>query len=394
MKRVLHSAFTLVLCLILISQISVISFAEEGTTSKPEPEKIIYYGDVNGNFRVDTLDARRILQFALRIICITHHYSLLADMNRDGKVKAVDARLALRTAMGLEELVVYDGPVGTDEWVCVDVADIAEPYTPTVTGFSTNINDESVFPILKQLEQYCSYFGNTCTFYYTDVREKYYISYYSDRVYRTQCSIKAPYIKALLVYLEENDISIDSTIQLKSSHCWSGHYLNSSYRLGSWIPIHTVMHYALHYSCNTAYNCLFDTFGADILNKNSQRIGSNLRLGWYMFGENNAYDMSKHYLDIYRYNGKYKDFLLYEMEHNESRTRIPMGIPSGIRVINKIGTGGGKTLGYHDCAVVYTQVPYVLTCYTSFNFTRGSDRIPFRNIASYITQINQNVSYE
>ena len=378
------------------------STAEESTTAS---SVVLYYGDVNEDGRVAAGDARNVLRFAAAIIYFTGRQMRIGDITGDGRITASDARHVLRMSAELEELKIYDvGETDDDTNVYANFSvydpetttrakKTGTPYVSTLSGFDTNITDENVFGYLSQLESYLRTLGgSTTTFCYMDVNREYYITYKADTVFRTQCTIKAPYCKALLEYLEANNIPLTYKIQLLSSHKWTGHYMSRFYS-GSWHEVGDVIYYCLHYSDNTAYDCLTSTFGYGILNNNAEKVGSYLRLNGYMFGENSAFDMTKLFLDIYDYDGIYREWLYNIMENNESRNRIPAGIPSGTRVINKIGTGGDKTKGYHDCAVVFTEVPYALCIYTDYNYTKGSAKYPFGNIAGIINNINTGIEY-
>ena len=59
-------------------------------------------GDVSGNLKVDSEDARLILQYAVGLIEPSQIKMYKADLNFDGTVNAEDSRLALRTAVGYE----------------------------------------------------------------------------------------------------------------------------------------------------------------------------------------------------------------------------------------------------------------------------------------------------
>lgn len=366
---------------------------EEPTTEEPTTEptpKIIRYGDVNQDGAVTASDARLVLRFSAKLCLFSIRQCVIADCNKNKKVNAGDARTILRIAAKLEKTTEYTG--NDDDKTLVSKYGASEPYKPTVSGFSTNITDPDVFNKIKALENYCAALGSTATLYYTDVNNQYYIKYNSSRVYRTQCTIKAPYVKSILQYMEKHNISLETKLYLKNSQKWSGHYL-SGFKAGTAFSIRQVIYYAIRYSDNTAYQMLFDHFGNEIFNENCKKVGSSLRLGTYIFGETSAEDMAKLFLDIYNYDGKYRDILFEDMENNTSRNRIAAGVPEGIRVLNKIGSGGSMTVGYHDCGIIFTDMPCVLIIYTSFNKDRYFDNIPFQRIATHVVGINRSLEY-
>ena len=81
-------------------------------------------------------------------------------------------------------------------------------------------------------------------------------------------------------------------------------------------------------------------------------------------------------------------------EENTGTNLLCGGIPNGVKALHKWGNGGRATIGFNDCCIVYTRTPFVLCMYTSFNFDRGSDRLPFRNIAALCYNINIATEYE
>ena len=366
------------------------------TTTKPSTTaapKIVYYGDLNRDYRVTAKEARWILQFSARLVKFTNLHCHLADIDHDGRITASDARKALRVSARLLPGEEFKEQVADPDTYVLRYGK-ADPYKPTLAGFTTNIDDETVYPLIKKLEDYCRALGSTATLYYTDVQQQYYISYNSNRVYRTQCTIKAPYSKAILAYMEKNNISIDKRLTLTSGAKWSGHYL-SGFASGSTFTIGELIGYAIRLSDNTAYQVLFNYFGAKPFNDSNAAAGSNLRLGTYIFGENSASDMAKLYLDIYRYNGKYRDFLYTQMNNKNTSTKdmIGGGIPNGVTVLHKWGSGGSMTVGLHDCGIVYSSHPFVLIVYTSFNFDRWFDHLPFQRIAQHCYGINIKIRY-
>lgn len=350
-------------------------------------EKKIYFGDADTDGKVTTADARIILRFSLKLEKLTKKQCVISDYNDSGYISSADARLVLRTALKLEQLKEFNANVSEPDTV-LSVYDNRRDYISSLPGFSTNIRNPKQFDNIKKLEKYCASFKDVITFYYTDTEQKYYIQYNSDRVYRTQCTVKAPYVKSMLVYMEENNIPLTTRLRLSGSQKWSGHAL-SGYPNGTYFTIEELIKYTIRYSDNTAYQMLFDYFGTSIFNKNAQRVGSSLRLGDYIFGKTSAKDMAKLFLDIYRYNGKYKNLLQKEMELSEPSYLIKNGIPQDVRSIHKFGCGSASTVGYHDCAIVYTDKPFVLTVFTSLNTDRDYDATPFGEIGLYCCKINR-----
>ena len=59
-------------------------------------------GDVNGDGKVNSSDARLALRAAVGLEDLTEAQKAAADVNRDGNVRSSDARKILRVAVGLD----------------------------------------------------------------------------------------------------------------------------------------------------------------------------------------------------------------------------------------------------------------------------------------------------
>ncbi|MBQ6019072.1 MAG: dockerin type I repeat-containing protein [Clostridia bacterium] len=76
----------------------------------PAAAKLYSLGDVTGDGKITSADARAILRYAAKIERFSEAQEAAADINRSGKVNSGDARTALRVAARLETLTV-----GADE---------------------------------------------------------------------------------------------------------------------------------------------------------------------------------------------------------------------------------------------------------------------------------------
>ena len=61
-------------------------------------------GDVNKDGRVTSLDARLALRGALSLAALTEEQLWIGDVNEDGRLTTADARRILRAAVNLEPL--------------------------------------------------------------------------------------------------------------------------------------------------------------------------------------------------------------------------------------------------------------------------------------------------
>ena len=59
-------------------------------------------GDVNGDGRITSADARLALRAAVNLEVLTDLQRLAADVDQDNNVRSADARLILRVAVGLD----------------------------------------------------------------------------------------------------------------------------------------------------------------------------------------------------------------------------------------------------------------------------------------------------
>ena len=78
---------------------------EPPVTEPTEPSEPEYVrGDVNGDGRITSADARLALRAAVNLEALTEIQRLAADVDKDNNVRSADARMILRAAVGLESL--------------------------------------------------------------------------------------------------------------------------------------------------------------------------------------------------------------------------------------------------------------------------------------------------
>ncbi len=366
-KRFLTIIFTLVIACTAVTAV----FAQAETKSGD----IIILGDVNNDGILSAVDARIVLQFSADIILLGETETKSADYDGSGTVTAVDARIILRVSAGLP------------------AASTANPgnnavsqYKSGVQSFSTNITDPGVFYLLNDLSAMLKQYNNL-SLYYINAESGKYIAYRENVSYRSQCTIKAPFARYALSVMNNYGLTLDSAISLKSSQKYSFGTLKD-YPAGSQFTLRQVFEHALLYSDNSAYKMLFEKFGNSGFNAYSGSLGVPLRLGSYMFGSVSAKDMAKYFVDIYHYKGAYSDFLMDCLKESSYRSLIPYSIPK-YEVAHKYGYGGGASSGMHDAAIVFAESPFILSIFSTIEYSSSHNYgYPFHEASKLITQIN------
>lgn len=77
---------------------------EQELSTEPVTAPQFMPGDVNGDGEITVLDARLILRRAIKLITLTPGQEKLADVDGDGKITVIDARIVLRVATKLQEM--------------------------------------------------------------------------------------------------------------------------------------------------------------------------------------------------------------------------------------------------------------------------------------------------
>ncbi|MBQ6020134.1 MAG: BMP family ABC transporter substrate-binding protein [Clostridia bacterium] len=116
-KRNIAVCILLALCL-LLTALPMQAFADETI-----PDGTYFYGDMDGDGKVKSGDARRVLRYAAKLETLNDLQLRLADADGDGKVRSGDARKILRAAAKLEPLPV--------EKLVIGEPDTTEPAQPT-----------------------------------------------------------------------------------------------------------------------------------------------------------------------------------------------------------------------------------------------------------------------
>ena len=120
----------------------------ETTTIKPATPVTtpggFYKADVNLDGYINASDCRIILRFSAQMQLLSEQQCIIADINSNNAVNAQDARLALRMAAKIDSIIPDNEAHKADPEKYLSKYDNRKMYTPYLSGFKTNITDESV----------------------------------------------------------------------------------------------------------------------------------------------------------------------------------------------------------------------------------------------------------
>lgn len=119
---------------VALSATLLLSAMSVGFTATAAYTDDVIYGDINGNGKIDTEDARTALRAASGLSSLSEEQMLKADINRDGIITIFDARQILRAAAGLTQLQ----PTGS--FTGFDGGDIFDTEEEMLNVFNTALN--------------------------------------------------------------------------------------------------------------------------------------------------------------------------------------------------------------------------------------------------------------
>ncbi len=110
MKKIFKISSFLLCLVLLLSSFSIYAFAEEEKTEGTEgsEEPTILLGDVDLNGTVDLVDARLILRLSADQDPLTEEKLLMGDMNSDGVISLDDVLVVLRQSVSIGGVVIPD----------------------------------------------------------------------------------------------------------------------------------------------------------------------------------------------------------------------------------------------------------------------------------------------
>lgn len=279
----------------------------------------------------------------------------------------------------------------TKEYNPTAVSSISLPSVKyNLSGFTKVTSPSDFKDYLTELNNILSSFTNKIGFSYENMDTGASISFNSSEKFATCSTIKAPFVKSLLA----NNINLDDKITKTVS--WSGDDgLISKEPMGKVFTARELIKYTIQRSDNTAYYNLKEHYGYNAFNTNQYKIGSNYYLGdSYIFTYASSNDMLQSYKDIYNYakSSERGKWLIKLLQKTDLNTQIGAELGDKYKVAQKYGTDKQENQ-YHDCAIVYSKSPYVLTIMTEQPLPESEEANKiFRNLARVIDKIN-NVIY-
>ena len=244
-------------------------------------------------------------------------------------------------------------------------------YCVNTTGYGKTQFDSLVGTVAKK-------YKNVSVTYLNPVTGETYTCGNTDQ-YLTQSTIKAAYC-AYLVY---SGAKMTDTIKLTTPVKASGSGVLVAKNVGKSYTIKTLINYVLKYSDNQAYYMLLNKYGRTGYNsfiKNVIGITNPTLTGTSMFSYATSAEMAK--VMAYIYNNRTAcSYLITCMSSEEAY--IALGTTNS--VAQKYGYNTGS---YHDIAIVYDDVPYVLSIFTNEDATSDV----FKKVTEKVQQFHDKVT--
>ncbi len=196
---------------------------------------------------------------------------------------------------------------------------------------------------------------------YEDLKYGYSYSYRDDQVYYAASTIKS--LVALYIYknASEGKINLDETITYTSKYKVSYSIGVSKHKIGSKIPIRTLVKYAVIYSDNSAHQMLVSYIGRSKLKEFGKNLGAkNTLSGGDNFGNISSNDGLIYMKAINEYienNGDLgQELKSYFIDSDQKELVV-----NNLIVANKYGQ---YKKYYHNIGIMYDESPYVIAIMT------------------------------
>lgn len=170
--------------------------------------------------------------------------------------------------------------------------------------------------------------------------------------------MKVPILMAAENAIAKGTMQIDQIYTLKESDKRSGSGPLEYYDAGTRLSVATLMKEMGKKSDNTAPVILVNLLGNEAVETAIKNLG--MKDSSFKDNKSTALDMARMWATIYEGEGlsqEQKDRIWENLSGSIYEDRIPAGLPSGTKVIHKVGTGDGV---WGDAGIVMAPKPFVL----------------------------------
>lgn len=238
---------------------------------------------------------------------------------------------------------------------------------------------------IKELEAVLAKNPWSVSVYYENLSTGAVVEFNSRRKFPAGSVVKAPYCKWLMT----TDPDLTELIAMQQSSIADGGGKIKNEPIGTEFTVQQLIEYSLIESDNTAYQMLTQRYGFDgyLAYVKDMGVGSNISKG-NLFGSLSPVGTSVLFKDIY-------NFSLTDPARSElimtcmgsTAYSGPIGGALGIPVAHKYGWNGGNN-GFHDAAIVYREVPYVLAVFSNLNYEKSGTVDYIKDIVRKVDSLN------
>ena len=225
-------------------------------------------------------------------------------------------------------------------------------------------NTEMMISYMNELSTYLSA-NYHASIVYEDLSYGFNYSYEKDEVYYAASTVKA--VGALYVYTKAaaGDIDLDDTVTYTSKYKVSYSDGVKNHKLGSKIPLRTLVKYSIIYSDNSAHQMIISYIGRNNLKEFGKSLGAiNTLNGSDNFGHTSAVDgliYMKKLNEFFENNGELgRELKGYFLDSVQKELSV-----NNLKVANKYGM---YKKYYHNMGIIYDEHPYVISIMTLEGF--------------------------
>ncbi len=266
----------------------------------------------------------------------------------------------------------------------VDVEAIVEEIAGMAgNAFTTNMQMSET---IQKLETYLN--KTEYGVFYCDLNFENYVAFGNSREFRTASTAKLPYVKYLCMLADKGEVDLDERLIYEDKFKDMGSGILKKETPGGLYSVETLMEYALKYSDNIAYKMLLNRYGVSDYNDYVEEMGVDYSTGSSGYTNCNSAQMAALLFDIAHYDGEHKDIITEAGSNASFNYQIGYEL-SEYTVVQKYGAMKPGNTAYHDIAIVYAEVPYILVIYTTIDYESANKNVPFREIARMVDDINK-----